>query len=160
MTTQSPFLTPSTKAQGALFNVPVADQKDNGPVMTGSIEVESQKILVSGFLKTANSTGNNYLSLALAAPLPENYTDADRENQLRYYGKLFRQAEKRSTSSPDYTGFITVLPCTSPQQYSDDQWDAAPNLQVWGWRRRNADGSSRIALSLAPREVAADEVNF
>lgn len=154
------FLSPSTKAQGALFNVAPEEQKENGPVMTGSIEINGQKALVSGFLKTATSNGNNYLSLALAMPLPEGHTDADREGQLRYYGKFFRQEEKRSTQSPDYTGFITLLPCTSPNQYSDEQWDSAATLQVWGWRRRNADGKSRIALSIAPREVQPDELNF
>jgi hypothetical protein len=154
------FLTPTSQAQGALFNVPAGDRKDNGPVMTGSIKVENQKILVSGFLKTATTTGMDYLSLSLSAPLPENHTDQDRENQLRYYGKLFRQTERRSDSSPDYTGFISVLPCVASNQYTDKQWDDAQTLQVWGWRKRNTDGKSRIAINIAPREVAPDELNF
>ena len=160
MTAQTEFLSTSTKAKGALFNIAKDEIKENGPIMSGSIDVADQKILLSGFLRTSNTNGSNYLSLALSAPLPEGYTDADKENQLRYYGKLFRQTEKRSDSSPDYTGFISVLPCTSPHQYTNEQWDDAPTLQVAGWRKRNADGTSRISVSIAPREVAADEVNF
>ena len=154
------FLSTTTKAKGALFNVAPEDRKENGPIMTGSIEIGSEKFHISGFTRTASSTGELYLSVALSARLPDGYTESDRENQLRYYGKLFRQSEKRSEASPDYTGFITVLPCTTPNQYTNDEWDAAPNLQVWAWRKRNADGTSRISLSIAPREVAAEEVNF
>lgn len=160
MTTQNEFLSTTTKAKGALFNVEKNDIKENGPVMTGSIEVAEQKILLSGFLRTASTNGTNYLSLALSAPLPEGYSEADKDTQLRYYGKLFRQAEKRTMASPDYTGFISVLPCTSQNQYTNEEWDDAPTLQVWGWRKRNADGTSRISLNIAPREVADDEVNF
>lgn len=160
MTTQQEFLSTKTKAKGALFNVEKSDIKENGPIMTGSIEIAEQKIMLSGFLRTSSTTGTNYLSLALSAPLPEGYTDADKESQLRYYGKLFRQVEKRSMTSPDYTGFISVLPCTSQNQYTNEEWDDAATLQVWGWRKRSADGTSRISLSIAPREVADEEVNF
>ncbi len=136
-----------TKADGALFNV---DQpSDNGPAMSGTVELEgSVKVPLSGFVKTSGA-GTRYMSLSFGS-----------ENGVHYYGKLFRQENKRYASGPDYTGFVTLLACEHADQYSAGEWDDAPQLQVCGWRKRNADGSARIALQISSPRVRSEEVAF
>lgn len=139
-------LSHETNVKGALFNIdrPVA----NGPTMSGSIEVDGVKVPVSGFVKTADS-GVRYMALSLGS-----------ENGVHYYGKLFRQEKKRHASSPDYTGFITLLRCETAGQYSDDEWDEAEQLQVCGRRVRSTDGTARIALTVSSRQVREGETAF
>lgn len=142
------YLSPTTTAHGALFNVD--EIKESGPLMSGSLEIDDKKVPLSGFLKVAKDTGLRYLSLSLGE-----------KDGVHYHGKLFRQEEqKRYATAPDYSGFLTVLGCTDAGQYTDEQWDAAPVLQVRGWRKRNADARSRIALTVAPTAVGDDELHF
>lgn len=151
------FICNNTKAKGALFNVD--EVKENGPVMTGSMEIAGVKYPLSGFIKIAESQ-LRYMSLSVTSPLPSDYTDDDIANQVHYYGKLFRQENKRYHSSPDYTGFLTVLPCTGSAKHENDVWADAPTLQISGWKKRSADTSSRISLLVAPVHVADDELNY
>lgn len=133
---------------GALFNIKTEDRIENGPIMSGSIEVQDETMPVSGFHQIAES-GLVYLGLSFGA-----------ENNTHYFGKLFRNENKRSVNAPDYTGYIALLPCTEKNQYTNEEWDNAPQLRVSGWRKRSADGTARIALSIAPSEVKEDELAF
>ena len=142
------YLSPTTTAHGALFSVD--DPKESGPLMSGSLEIGSQKVPLSGFLKAAKDTGLRYLSLSLGE-----------QDGVHYHGKLFRQVEeKRYATAPDYAGFVTVLASTGAGQHTDEEWNAAPILQMRGWRKRNADGRARIAVTIAPTAVANDELPF
>ena len=152
------FLSNNTKAKGALFNVD--EVKENSPIMTGSMEIEGHKFPLSGFIKIAKESGLRYMSLSLTSPLPTDYTDDDIAKQVHYYGKLFRQENKRNDSSPDYNGFITVLACSDNSKHTNEVWDDAPMLQITGWKKRSADSGSRISLIVAPTEVSDDELSF
>ena len=156
------FVSVDTKATGALFNVALDQRKQDGPIMTGSIEINQKRYNVSGFLRTAKGAdAKTYLGLVISSPLPENHTEEDYGKQIRYHGKLFKQLDKRYDTSADYTGFIDILPCVGEEKHTDEEWENAPQLLVVGHARRNmADGGSRIALQLSPRTVAEGELNF
>lgn len=154
------FLTTTTKATGALFKV--TDVVDNGPLMSGSFEIDAIRYHVSAFRHVAQESGLEYLSLALQAPLPENHTAADIAAQIRYHGKLFRTDKDKAKShkAPAYSGFVTVLPCVGEQKHDDAAWREAPLLKLTGERRRSANGEARIALVMAPQTVEAEELPF
>lgn len=156
------FITEATKGTGVLFNVPENERKQDGPIMTGSVEIDQQRYYISGFLREATTEGaNNYLSLQITSPLPENYTDADLAAQLRYFGKLFKQTNKQYENSPDYSGYIQVLGTVKGDHRTDEEWDNCPQLQIVGEARRNmGDGGARINIRFAPRKIAAGELNF
>lgn len=159
------FLNAKSRGKFVLFGITDEDRKENGPIMGGSVEVEGyetgdKKPLVSGFEKFAKTEGNRrYLGLSLTAPLAEGAPeDAPR---VHYYGKMFRNEARRNLNSPEYSGFITVLPCQAEGQYTNEEWDDAPVLQFVGWKRRNAsDGKARIECNFHPSIVGDDEVPF
>ena len=139
-------LTPTLHATGALFNID--ERTDNGPLMSGSFSDEHGKTIpVSAFLETVEETSAQYLSLSLGS-----------KGKTHFYGKLFRNGAKGG--SPDYSGFLIVLGCDQADQHDADAWEQAPRLQVCGWRRRSASGKARIALTVAPKVVADDELSF
>ena len=156
------FITDTTKGTGVLFNVPEQERKIDGPVMTGSVEINGQRYYISGFLREPkNADAKPYLGLQISSPLPEGYTDADLAAQVRYYGKLFKQEDKHSEASADYTGYITVLASVQDQKHTDDEWEDAAELMLTGHARRNmGDGGARIALNFATRRVASGELAF
>ncbi len=133
-------------ADGALFNV--TERVDNGPIMTGSFDLGEVRVPLSGFFRVAES-GREYLSLSLGS-----------EGGVHYYGKLFRVVDKKYANAPDYTGFVTLLACTEADKYTDDVWESAAKLQVFGRRRRSTDGTARIALTLVSSDVQPDETAF
>lgn len=136
------------KTTGALFNIKTEDRTEGGPIMSGSIEIGEHNMPVSGFLEVAESS-LEYLALSLGGA-----------EKTHYYGKLFRNTEKKNDRSPDYTGFITVLACEGGSKHSTDVWDEAPTLRVTGKKMRNSDGTARVALTVAPTKISADELNF
>lgn len=142
-------LTEQSKATGALFNIQESDRSENGPIMSGSLEIDGAKVPLCGFLKQATQSETQYLGLSLGE-----------EGGIHYYGKLFRVTEKKSANAPDYTGFITVLACTKKDEHSAEKWEEAPTLKVAGWRKRNGDGSGRIYLVVSSREVSGAELAF
>jgi len=79
---------------------------------------------------------------------------------------VFRNEEKKNARSPDYSGYLVVLPLSPDvrDEYSQEEWDDAPRLNVYGRRVRNADNSVRIALDVVPLRsdapVGDDEVAF
>lgn len=152
------FLTTTTKANGALFKV--TDVVDNGPLMSGSFEIDEIRYHLSAFRHVAQESGLEYLSLALQAPLPENHTAADIAAQIRYHGKLFRNDNAKSQKAPPYSGFFTLLPCVGEQKHDETTWRDAPTLKLTGERRRSANGEARIALVMAPQTVEAEELPF
>lgn len=142
--------TPETVANGVLFNITAEKRTHNGPIMSGSVEVDNVQIPVSGFLKIAQESGKEYLALSIG-----------QENGVHYYGKLFRaEGKKKFQTAPDYNGFITLLPCSEAQQYTNEEWDAAPTLKITAYRRRNANSTARIAMNIMPLSVKASDLNF
>lgn len=117
-------LTASTSAAGALFHPELSKQAatPNSPVMTGNIEIGSTKIDLAAFLKKASSSGVEYLNLKLSSEAP-------------IYGRLFRNLEKRTENSPDYTGFLNV----------DDH-----KLKISGWKVRPEGKRAYISLAIRP----------
>lgn len=151
------------KGSGALFTHEPDEPNPQAPAMTGNVEINAIKFTVAGFLKTAKESGKRYLSLVVSPPLPEGYTEADIAVQPHYNGKLFRREPdpvtgKANPKAPDYFGFVTVLPVRQGETYTADEWESAPTLRVVGWRRRSANTQARIVLTVAPLEVAADEL--
>ena len=133
---------------------------DNGPIMTGTIELDGNRYSVSGFAKISEKNVR-YLSLAIQKPLAKGFTAEEQAAQLSYYGKLFLQENKSRTNSPDYSGFIQVLANGNGVHHTNDEFDQAPRLMVTGFRRRNAsDGEARIQLNIAPQLVDPNEVAF
>ncbi len=132
-------LAPTARFDGALFNI--AEKRPDGPVMSGLVTLEGQRVGLSAFLKSPDGK-KQYLSLSMGE-----------EGSVHYYGKLFRVDGKFNDTSPDYSGYMKTLPCDGETDYSGEQWDAAPQVQVFGWKRRSADGTARIALSASPRTV-------
>lgn len=146
--------TPADFANGALFPVAPEDRTETGPLMSGSIDLNGQKLPVSAFLKTAKESKNQYLSLSVGD-----------EGGVHYYGKLFRKEPPANVDPQSaqvrYSGFLTILPCINAQQHDDEAWEAAPKLVIGGERRRNAsNGGARIALIFSPEQVADSEIGF
>ena len=151
------YLTATTLASGALFN---ADQGiENGPAMTGNIT-----------LTPANGEDGNGATYRVAAWKAPSQTDGkvylqltigDR-NQHHYLGRLFVNEDKLFPNSPDYSGWITLLPLTPgiKEEYPEGAWDEAPQLRVTGFKKRSAAGKARIQLVIAPQEVQPGELNF
>lgn len=155
--TQAPVvftLEKTGKYQGALFNIKEEDLVEGGPIMSGSIEVNNVRVSLSAFLEESANTGTKYLNLSLGS-----------KGGVHYYGRLFRQAEKRSERSPDYSGFILLLPAEpGAPKYTNEQWDKAERLQVYGRRVKNLSEGSRISLDVVPQRsrepVAEGELSF
>jgi uncharacterized protein (DUF736 family) len=123
------MLQASTTAKGALFIVKSDARKVNGPAMTGTLEVNSQKIQIAAFLKVSRETGKDYLNLKIG----QKYSPA-------FYGKLFRNKDKRGEQSPDFTGYVEL-----------GNGNNAPQLRLAGWQAKSRDQkTSFISLDLAP----------
>ena len=148
------------KTNGALFNIATEDRTENGPIMSGSIEVSKDlNIPVSAFLKKTSKDPlkavkkdavDEYLSLSLGG-----------EGKTHYYGKLFRKKADAKLSAPDYSGFITVLPCLGgTDEHEAEDWENAPQLRIIASRERSMAGQAYISLQITPSIVPADEVNF
>lgn len=146
-TVVTPTMTERTTATAVLFDI--KERVDNGPLMSGSVEVDGVKVSLSAFLEQAKSSNVNYLNLSIG--------DKD---QARYSGKLFRNKQKNSANAPDYSGFITVLRVDQPKQYTGEEWDNAPQLKIVGWRRRSTDGTGRIQMNIMPAEVKDGDIAF
>lgn len=152
-------ITPTLFANGALFPIDPeriaemknkaieagadADDLPNFPRMSGNIQDESGTSIPVSFFVEHAETGVVYASLSLGG-----------KERTKYYGKLFRTTE----GGPDYSGFIVCLPVDKKDQYTEQQWEEAPRLQVCGWRRRSANGQARISLAIAPRVVGDSEL--
>ena len=135
------MLNAAIKTTAVLF--PVSDDRrtENGPLFSGSIKLEDTQIPLAAFLKDAESGESQFLDLAVGA-----------RGQQHFSGRLFRSTEKKNAKSPDYTGYLIVLPMTPDvrNEYTKEEWEAAPRLKVYGRRMRNADNSPRISLDIAP----------
>jgi hypothetical protein len=153
-------LTPTTRATVVLFNfegrADGTPRRENDAVMTGSAdfdvlvgnEVQSVQVPVSAFLKEAATTNRKYLSLSMGVA-----------GGTHYNGKLFnnKDAADRKPDSPEYSGFITVLPVFtnadgSTTRYSEAEWDDAPVVQLYGkavWAA--GKDLAYIKLDLVPR---------
>jgi hypothetical protein len=142
-------LTERTLATGALFKIDDEKRSSNGPLMSGSLQIDGQDIPLSAFLKVGKESETEYLSLSLG-----------QEGGIHYYGKLFRVENPKGANAPHYTGFMTVLACSDANNYSNEDWDEAPTLKVCGWRKRSANGTGRIHLTVSSTIVDADELGF
>jgi hypothetical protein len=173
------FFTPSSKGTGALFNFAPKDgdevkvtEFDNGDtsqlVVSGALRLDDAgygdlPIQIAGFQRNSK----DFLDLVIQTKAPvdretgEIDTDAER---VKYTGKLWNERKKeggkRSAIAPDYTGYITVLPVTQKGQYSGEQWDEAPRLQVVGYLRRNANSTARVELRFHAQHVSDHEMAF
>lgn len=140
-------ITAETHATGALFNIGEDRRVENGPIMQGSIRGDGGlSSPVSMFLEAAKQTGEIYATLSIGS-----------KDRVHYFGRLFRGT---SAAAPTYSGYVHVLAVQTKQQYTDEQWQAAPKLQVCGWRRRSANGDARIQLTIAPKIVHEGELAF
>lgn len=149
------MLTETSRTTAVLFPVDEEHARENGPLFTGSIKLDGESVPLSAFLKDAKESDKRYLDLSVGA-----------KGQVHYSGRLFRNEEKKTAKSPDYSGYLVVLPLSPDvrDEYSQEEWDEAPRLNVYGRRVRNADNSVRIALDVVPQRsdvpVGDDEVAF
>lgn len=137
--------------EGALFVARQdADRKENAPQMTGTLRVDgsAQRIPFAGFVTTAKDTGELYLRLSAGV-----------KDGPRYYGRLFSSRKDNNGHGADYFGYLTLLPVTGQQQYTTEQWEAAPTLRLRGVKKRNAtSNTARIQVYGAPVKVGANEL--
>ena len=125
------MLTNSSSGTGALFNSPPERQTDTGPVMTGTFDFEGTKINAAAFLRPTKTPGVNYLSLKLGP----------REGP-HFYGKLFSEHNKKTPTSPDYSGFLDV---SNPSDGS--------KLQLQGWKKTSRRTEEPyISLTVSPMQ--------
>lgn len=136
--------------EGALFVArPNPERKEGAPQMTGTIRIDGSGLRVpfAGFVTTAKETGELYLRLSVGV-----------KDGPRYYGRLFN-THTDGTSGADYFGYLALLPVTAQNQYTKEEWDAAPTLRLRGLRRRNAtSNTARIQIFGAPIKVGAHEL--
>ena len=149
------MLTETSRTTAVLFPVDEEHARENGPTFTGSIKLDGVSVPLSAFLKEAKGSDKRVLDLSVGA-----------KGQVHNSGRLFRNEEKKTARSPDYSGYLVVL-LLSPDvrdEHSQEEWDGAPRLIVYGRRVRNADNSVRIALDVVPQRsdapVGEDEVGF
>ena len=149
------MLTETSRTTAVLFPVDVEHTRENGPTFTGSIKLDGVSVPLSAFLKEAKGSDKRFLDLSVGA-----------KGQVHYSGRLFRNEEKKTARSPDYSGYLVVLPLSPDvrDEHSQEEWDEASRLIVYGRRMRNADNSVRIALDVVPQRsdapVGEDEVAF
>lgn len=149
------MLNETTRTTAVLFPVDEEHARENGPIYSGSIKLDGVSVPLSAFLKDAKGSDKRFLDLSIGA-----------KGQVHYSGRLFRNEEKKTAKSPDYSGYLVVLPLSPDMQdeYEEEDWKQAPRLIVYGRRVRNADSSVRIALDVLPQRsdapVSDDEVAF
>lgn len=125
------MLTETTEAKGALFTLKPETRRVNGPVMTGIFEIDAERIEIAAFKRISRGTNLEFLNLRIG----KSGTEAK-----PLYGKLFRNDQKKSEKSPDYSGYVDLG--------SDEN---APQLRIAGWRTRSNDGKTLyISLDLSP----------
>ncbi|MEM5387851.1 hypothetical protein VSR68_30315 [Paraburkholderia phymatum] len=140
------MLTETSRTTAVLFPVDEEHARENGPTFTGSIKLDGVAVPMSAFLKEAKGSDKRFLDLSVGA-----------KGQVHYSGRLFRNEEKKTSRSPDYSGYLVVLPLNPDvrDEHSQEEWDEAPRLIVYGRRVRNADNSVRIALDVVPQRSDA-----
>jgi hypothetical protein len=138
------MLTETSRTTGVLFPVSEDRAVENGPTFTGSVKLDGVSVPLSAFLKAARDSDKRFLDLSVGA-----------KGQAHFSGRLFRTEEKKTAKSPDYSGYLVVLPLSPgmTDEYSQEEWDAAARLIVYGRRMRNADNSVRIALDILPKRL-------
>jgi hypothetical protein len=144
---QTPQLSEKLVSSAVLFVV--EDRKPDGPVNSGSIDVNNVKVPMSGFLKQAMETGKDYLNLTIG--------DKD---QAHYYGVLFKNRRTNENQNQTYSGNIKVLRVEPGQRFTPEEWENAPTLKLSGMRVRSANGGVRISLNVNPSIVGDDELAF
>ena len=146
------FLSELQVTTGALFNNNPGDSGEpdaSKPIMSGSITVnENRRVSMSIWRKVAPS-GLIYCDVSIGD-----------EGRSRYYGRMFTTGASERPAAPHYNGYVKLLPVERSDQYTVEEWDAAPTMSLTGWRRRSADGSARIHVVLSLPEVADNELLF
>ena len=145
------FLEGLIMVSGALFmHEPKAGEHTEGsPIMTGTLLIgETRRVGIAAWKRVAEDSGVVYSEICVG----------DR-GKSKYYGRMFRNASR--DGNPSYGGFINLLPVERAKQYTAEQWDAAPKLDLFGIARRNkADGKVRIGLTFNDGFVTSGDVPF
>lgn len=144
------YLTPNTKAEGALFPIPQEERSENGPVCRGNLTIGGRTYRIAAFKQVAKESEAPYFQLSIE----------DGRDGVRYQGRAFKRTEeKRYTTTPDLSGFITVLPLYDGIKYDQQVWDDAARLQVTMFNERaRGTGQAYYSIHVFPLEVAADEL--
>src|SRR5260370_30354421 len=124
------MLTATSRTTGVLFPVDEDHAVENGPLFTGSVKLDSVAVPLSAFLKDAKESDKKFLDLSMGA-----------KGQVHFSGRLFRNEEKKTSKSPDYFGYLVVLPLTPGVRDEDLQGElgAAPPFFVYGLRGPHSD---------------------
>ena len=146
------FLDGMVMVSGALFKYEPKDGSEyteGSPSMTGSVQIgESRRVGVAAWKRVADETGVIYAEVCVG----------DR-GKSKYYGRMFHNNDR--DGNPSYGGYLTLLPVERANQYTPEEWDAAPKMNIFGIARRNrADGKVRISLSFTDGLVSRDDVPF
>ena len=145
------FLDGLVMVTGALFKYESKDGEvtEGSPAMTGSVQIgDSRRVGVAAWKRVAEDSGVIYAEICVG----------DR-GKSKYYGRIFPNTGRDGNAS--YGGYLTLLPVEHANQYTPEQWDAAPKLDIFGIARRNkADGKARISLTFTDGFVSRDDVPF
>ena len=79
------MLTAETKTSGVLFFVDADKRTATGPIMLGNLASGEETVSLSGFLKTAKSSGRKYVDLSLGD-----------EGGTHFSGRLFQNDRKKT----------------------------------------------------------------
>ena len=145
------FLEGVVMVSGALFMHEPKDGEitEGSPAMTGTLLIgTARRVGVAAWKRVAEDSGVVYSEIC-----------AGDRGKSKYYGRMFRNANREG--NPSYSGFIHLLPVEHAKQYTPEQWDASPKLDIFGIARRNkADGKVRIGLTFTDGFVTSDDVPF
>lgn len=146
------FLEGLVMVSGAIFMYEPKDGEltEDSPTMTGSMQIgDTRRVGVAIWKRVAQDSGVIYSDICVG----------DRAKS-KYHGRMFRNTNNPE-GNPTYGGYITLLPVERQNQYSTEEWDAAPKLVIFGIARRNrADGKVRISLTFTDGFVSRGDVPF
>lgn len=156
-TVPSDILNGGTFGKFVLFGIARADQKKDGPIMRGLVEVKTAgqlpvKVQVAAWLKIGRSSGTEYLSLKVGNNVPE---DPEEFTVGPFYGRLFRQVEGTRTR---YFGFIEEAEKSGEDANGQATYVTHWQLRVSAKAAVSNDGKTRyITGGIAPSQQHEEE---
>lgn len=154
-----------TEAKFCLFNIALSERRAGGPIMRGFLEItnpeggEPIKVNVGAWAKVGAESGTEYLSLKVGNRAPKEEQAGDGSADLYtvgpFYGRLFRQVEKRESGDKvRYFGFIEDSEKVREDASGRGVYETHWQLRVSAKRAVSNDGQTRYLVGTTGRAVA------